>query len=74
MYFLLPDEIPAMVAGMYAAAVRKKIPLDQEFEIYLKPFIKSGLINDEEFNKVIQAWIKFANQVYPDAKFSNKVY
>jgi len=73
-YFLLPDEIPAMVAGMYAAAVRKRIPLDQEFEIYLKPFIKSGLINDEEFNKVIRAWIKFANQVYPDAKFSNKVY
>jgi len=73
-YFLLADEIPAMVAGMHAAAVRKRIPLDQEFEIYLKPFLKSGLINDEEFNKVIKTWIKFANQVYPDAKFSNKVY
>jgi hypothetical protein len=73
-YFLLADEIPAMVAGMYTAAVRKRIPLDQEFEIYLKPFIKSGLITDNESNKVIKTWIKFANRVYPDAKFSNKVY
>lgn len=73
-YFLLADEIPAMVAGMHAAAVRKRIPIDQEFEIYLSPFLRSGLINDAEFNKVIKTWIKFAKQVYPEAKFSNKVY
>ena len=73
-YFLLADEIPAMVAGMHASAVRKRIPINQEFEIYLMPFLKSGLITDQEFNKVINTWIKFAKQVYPDAKFSNKVY
>jgi hypothetical protein len=73
-YFLLSDEIPAMVAGMHAAAVRKRIPIDQEFEIYLNPFLRSGLINDTEFNKVIKTWIQFAKQVYPEAKFSNKVY
>jgi hypothetical protein len=73
-YFLLADEIPAMVAGMHASAVRKRIPIDQEFEIYLKPFLKSGLITDQEFNNVIKTWIKFAIKVYPTAKFSNKVY
>ena len=73
-YFLLSDEIPAMVAGMHASAVRKRIPIDQEFELYLRPFTKSGLLTDDQFNKVIRAWIKFTKQVYPEAKFSNKVY
>ena len=73
-YFLLADEIPAMVAGMHTAAVKKKIPIDQEFELYLSPFLRSGLITEPEYNKVIRTWIKFAKQVYPKAIFSNKVY
>lgn len=73
-YFLLSDEIPAMVAGMHASAVKKRIPIDQEFELYLKPFVKTGLLTEPEFNKVMRTWIKFAKQVYPNSIFSDKNY
>jgi len=73
-YFLLADEIPAMVAGMYASAKKKRVPLDQEFEEYLKPFIETKLISQPEADKVMSTWVTFAKKVYPAAKFSNKYH
>jgi len=73
-YFLLADEIPAMVAGMYASAKKKRVPIDQEFSEYLNPFIKTGVISQSEFEKVMASWIAFAKKVYPAAKFSNKYH
>lgn len=66
-YFLLADEIPAMVAGMNAAALKKKIPIDQEFELYLRPFLQTGMISEPEFNKVMANWLKFARAVYANS-------
>lgn len=70
-YFLLDEEIPAMVAGMYTTAVKRRMPLDQVFSNYLTPFIKSGMMNQREYSIVMNAWIDFAKQKYPAAVFSN---
>jgi hypothetical protein len=70
-YFLLADEIPSMVSGMHLAAVKKRIPIDVEFEDYLFPFIESGFITREEADKVIKVWLDFAVQHFPTVKVSN---
>lgn len=72
-YFLLPDEIESMVEGMMASAKVQNIPLDHVFNDYLFPFIKSKYITNGQYLEVMTAWIKFAIEKYPDAKFSNKV-
>ena len=71
-YFLLPDEIPSMVSGMHLAAVKKRIPIDVEFEDYLFPFIQSGFITQAEADKVIKVWLDFAVQHFPTVKTSEK--
>ena len=73
-YFLLPDEVPAMVAGMYAAAKKKRITLDQAFAEYLAPFVETEIISELEFERVMNGWVDFAKKVYPAAKFSNKYH
>jgi hypothetical protein len=72
-YFLLPDEVESMVEGMYASSKHKKIPLDQAFDDYLTPFVKTGYISPQEYQTVIFTWVKFALERYPDANFSKKV-
>jgi hypothetical protein len=72
-YFLLKDEIESMTEGMYASAKAQNVPLDQVFDNYLLPLIKSGYISDHEYNKVIRAWITRSLELYPDATFSTKV-
>jgi hypothetical protein len=72
-YFLLPDEIESMVEGMYVSSKEQHLPLDEVFNDYLFPFIKSKYITKGEYLEVITAWIKFALEKYPDANFSNKV-
>jgi hypothetical protein len=71
-YFLLADEIPSMVSGMHLAAVKKRIPIDVEFEDYLFPFIKSGFITRDEATKVIKTWLDFARQHFPTVQVSDK--
>lgn len=71
-YFILPDEIPAMVSGMHASAVKKRVPIDSEFNSYLRPFISSGVISQSEFEEVMQTWIRFTKKSFPDAIFSTK--
>lgn len=73
-YFLLGDEIESMVEGMYASSQAQNIPLDQVFDGYLIPFIKSSYITQDEYNQVMKTWITKALELYPDAMFSAKVY
>jgi hypothetical protein len=61
-----------MVAGMYAAAKKKRITLDQAFAEYLSPFVETAIISELEFDRVMTGWVNFAKKVYPAAKFSNK--
>jgi hypothetical protein len=69
-YFLLDDEIESMVNGMYVSAKQQHIPLDKAFDDYLQPFLKSEYISPDEYSKVMQKWITYAAEKYPDAKFS----
>lgn len=71
-YFLLPDEIPAMVSGMRLAAERKGIPVDAEFEEYLSPIRDSGFITADEMKEVIGKWVKFTIKYFPETKISKK--
>ena len=72
-YFLLDDEVESMVEGMHASAAQQGKPLDQVFDEYLRPFIESSYITQEEYSQVMQKWVTFASQNYPEAKFSPKV-
>lgn len=71
-YFLLPDEIPAMVSGMRLASTKKGISIDQEFQEYLAPILSAGFITHEEFEKVMNAWVKFTIRHFPDTQISKK--
>lgn len=72
-YFLLIDEIESMVEGMYVRSKSQRMSLDEVFDEYLMPFIESGYITQEQYQKVISTWVKRALEIYPDAKFSPKV-
>jgi len=72
-YFLLPDEIESMVEGMYVSSKEQQRSLDEIFHEYLRPYIISKYISHDEYSKVMQVWVKYALQRYPDADFSKKV-
>jgi hypothetical protein len=72
-YFLLPDEIESMVEGMFARAQELNQPLDAIFDDYLQPFVKSKYINPQEYDKVMQTWVKYAIERYPEVNFSKNV-
>jgi len=71
-YFLLRDEIPAMVHGLYKKAKHDKQPLDVTMEDYLNIFIKNGSITRSEKDKTMKAWIAFAKKNLTSSKFSKK--
>jgi len=72
-YFLLPEELDAMVEDKYIQAKAEGRPVDMVMMSYLYPFIKDGFMTEEEFKRVYSIWIKRAIELFPDANFSNKV-
>ena len=72
-YFLLPDEIESMVEGMYARSNELKVPLDEIFDDYLHPFLVYEYITKDEYLKVMNVWIKYALENYPNVSFSDDV-
>jgi len=72
-YFLLKDEVESMVEGMYARSQYLDTPLDYVFADYLQPFVQSKYMTADEYQIVLETWVKYALERYPDASFSNKV-
>jgi hypothetical protein len=72
-YFILPEEIESMVEGMYVKSKVQHRNLDEIFNDYLSPFIDSKYITQSEYLQVMNTWVTHALELYPDAKFSNKV-
>lgn len=72
-YFLLDDEVESMVTGMHASAIQQNKPLDQVFDDYLRPFVESNYITQDEYATVMQKWVAFAVQNYPNVQFSSRV-
>lgn len=71
-YFILKDEIPAMVRGMHKQSKHEKKPLDFILTRYLDYQKKQGLISSKEINKIMKIWMKYAKKELPNAKYSNK--
>lgn len=71
-YFLLDDEIPAMVAGMRASSIKRGVPIDLEFMSYLTPFIELNIITKAQCLTIMNAWTNFASKIYPNLKISQK--
>ena len=69
-YFLLPDEIECMVKGMYIRSKEQGVQIDKIFDKYLYPFLMSGKIDEDQYLKVLHAWITHTLENYPDAKMS----
>lgn len=59
-YFLLQDEIPAMVHGLYTRAKYEKKPLKNVFDDYLTEFIKHGTLTSEQKEHIIKVWMNYA--------------
>lgn len=59
-YFLLDDEIPAMIKGMNRRSQIEGKPLDQIFKEYFDPFLKHGFMTDEQYNEVMKTYIEYA--------------
>lgn len=71
-YFLLDDEIPAMVKGMNRRAIIEKRPLDEVFIEYFEPFLKHGFMTQDQYEEVMKTYIEYAIRHKPNAKFSRK--
>ena len=69
-YFLLSDEVESMVEGMYGKSQESNTPLDVVFINYLNPLVKNQFMTTQELAKVMEVWVTWAIEHYPDAKFS----
>ena len=69
-YFLLRDEMESMIEGFHTRSKLEDIPLDYVFIDYLQPFVLSKFINREEYQEVLNKWIRHAVERYPNAPFS----
>jgi len=71
-YFLLPEELDAMVEDKYIQAKKEGKPVDDIMCSYLYPFVKDGFMTSSDFKKVYITWVKRAIELFPDAHFSKK--
>jgi len=69
-YCLLPDEMPAMVHGMYAMAKHDKTPIDLAFSEQLDLEVKAGNITKQQKMIVMKKWIEYAKKHLTSAQFS----
>tara|TARA_Y100000385_G_C13062416_1_gene625035 strand:+ start:330 stop:1100 length:771 start_codon:yes stop_codon:yes gene_type:complete len=69
-YLVLPEEIESMVEGMYVRSKKQGVPIDKIFDKYLIPFVMSNSLKKEEYFKVLQTWIYYTLENYPDADLS----
>lgn len=65
-YFLLRDEVPAYVHGLYTRAKYNHSALDTEMLKYLTGW----KLSQADINKVMKVWLTFAKRMLPHAKYS----
>ena len=68
-YFLMPEEIEAMVSGMYNRAKKEKRTLDSIFREYLGYYVNEKLITTSQEKQVISKWKEYANKRFPEAQY-----
>lgn len=70
-YYLLPDEIPAMVAGLYKKAKYLKKPINIVFKEYLDSRELIDNLTNANKELILSKWIEYTKKHYTSAKFSN---
>jgi hypothetical protein len=70
-YFLMPEEIEAMVSGMYNRAKKERRTLDSIFREYLGYYVREEFITPLQQKQVIDKWTEYANKRFPKAQFDN---
>jgi hypothetical protein len=58
-YFLLPDEIPAMIAGMERRAKLEKRPFESILIDYLTPFLKYKFLTKDQFDEILKTYLEY---------------
>ena len=71
-YFLLPEEIEAMVDGMYRRSKLENLPIDKVFMNRLNPFLMDGFINKDQVEIIMKEWITQTLKNHPGAEYSDK--
>lgn len=72
-YFLMPEEIEAMVSGMYNRAKKERRTLDSVFREYLGYYVTEKFITPLQQKKVIAKWTEYANKRFPKSQFDNNM-
>jgi hypothetical protein len=72
-YYLLRDEVPAMVVGMNRLARHEKKPLDVVFLEFLEDQKPTKFLTDKEIRLIMKTWIAYARKRLPDALYSDRV-
>ena len=55
-YFTLPQEIPAMIQGMYFKAKKSKKPFAQVVDEYLQLWVDNAAMTSQEKQSIIDTW------------------
>lgn len=71
LYYLLKDELPALVQGMYKQAKFQKKTIDEIFNIKLEELIERDIINKEESDKLFRIWSNYTKKHIPNAKWKD---
>ncbi len=62
-YFILPEEIPPMVKGLYAKSKHNKSSFQKEAKIYLDYQLENGMIQtQDQYNEIINTWLDYYNR------------
>jgi hypothetical protein len=71
-YFLLPEEVMPMIAGMRLSAIDKGITIDEEFEDYLYAFVESSFMTPDQMKIVIKKWLDLVIKHFPKTNIGTK--
>ena len=70
LYYLLKDELPALVRGMYKQATFEKKPLDDIFNQRLDELETREVVNSDDRIKLMRVWSNYAKKHLPKAKWN----
>jgi len=74
-YYLLPDEIDAMIHGLYRGAKTEKVPFDVYSTRYLNWRKRSGdNIPDDKYSEIMNTWIERAIKLLPAVQIKQRIY
>ncbi len=65
-YFLLPEEVEAMVTGLYYRAKKEKKSIKLLFEDYLNYYLNNNLITNEQYNIIFDSWVQYSIKRFPN--------